>query len=325
MRQIRILPLVGIATLAACGGGGGGTSAPPVIATPAPTPTQTPTPTPTATSTHPDANVLPLAQTPRGKYETLCDAQVGTEAPQLVRYGRGIDLGLDLTGDAPGYAQSAAAPHENFGIQFNERDNSVALPDRVFTVRNDRGTYRLDLRPPAGGARTYLATARFTQSGTITPQFRYDCLYGNVTPPPIWPTTGTVRYDVAIVGTLTTGEGPTAQPYQLSDSVGSVVVDQASGDVRIDLTLTGRVAGTTIPLAALGRYGGTLRRQTDTSYLGGYRGTLSATDGVTGSAEIVGTFYGPAAEETGLIFRVSATDPSSGRRIEGAGYATARR
>lgn len=312
-------------TLAACGGGGNSSSAPSVIAAPAPAPTQTPTPTPTATSTNPDANVPPLAQTPREKYETLCDAQVGTDAPRLLAYGTGIDLGLDLTGDAPGYLQSVAPPHVRYGIQLGERDRAMALPDLAFTARYDTGSYRLELRPPASGARTYLATARLTQTAITSPPFRYDCLYGNITPPPIWPNSGTVRYDAAIVGTLTAGQGATAQPYQLGDSTGSIVVDQASGDVRVDLTLTGRVAGTTLPPAALGRYSGTLRRRADALYVGGFRGTLSAGDGITGSAEVVGTFYGPAAEETGLIFRVDVTDPASGRRIEGSGYATARR
>ncbi len=323
MRQIRILLLATASALAACGGGGNDTSGPPTIATPAPSPT--PTPTPGATPTNSDANVLPLALTPRERYETLCDAQVGTDAARLLPYGSGIDLSLDLTGDAPGFLQSFATPHPTYSVQMRERDRSVALPDLAYTARYDNSTYRLELRSPASGARTYLATARLTQTATGSPPFRYDCLYGNITPPPIWPNTGTVRYDAAIVGTLTATQGTSAQPYQLGDSTAGIVVNQASGDVRIDLTLTGRVAGTTIPLAALGRYGGTLRRQADALYVGGYRGTLAASDGVTGSAEIVGTFYGPAAEETGLVFRISATDPVSGRRIEGAGYATTRR
>jgi hypothetical protein len=117
------------------------------------------------------------------------------------------------------------------------------------------------------------------------------------------PRSGTGNYTTALDGTYTAKTGV----YAVTGTGTLTANFSGAGSINYSATLTGSREGDSAALAGLGALtGGAGTIQFGSS---GFKSTTSATGGGY-SLGVMGSFYGPAAQEVGGVFRL--TGPNSG-------------
>lgn len=297
--------------LTGCGGGGGGivsTPTPPATPTPSPTPSPTPTPTPT-----PSAVVQPFpSSNPPTAYSTVnvsVNANVTTApSPNGAQRVTGI-TSLTSVG-TPSFGSFEYRGPDNYAVEFGGFGGPVFDPDEKVASSEAYELFydfawepyfaNLELaRRDRGIQFTYL-TFGSVMAGIDRPDHGEITFFvaGSQTPDSQMPRSGSATYTGIADGLWI--DGSTVR--RLYGSSATLTADFGSGQVTSTLNLAGRSdpfgAFTAGQLTTLGVFNGTGAISGRT-----FDGSYAPTAGYSGP--FTGTFFGPAAEEYGLSFRLN--------------------
>lgn len=289
---------------AGCGGGGGGdlTSTPPTV---------TPSPSPS-----PPQPVPPFPGTPPASFfltdEVTATAAVRVERGNGTARVTGVERLTDVLAPNRSHVSVEYRGPDSYAIEMNgfggpsflpvEREDSSPIFD---TYRSqDKGGY-VDIlqvaKKGAGITLTYMSFGSYgflNISGASSELALSFLAIGSRTPASQMPTTGSARFSGIVDGLWVDG----ATTRRLYGSTATLTADFAAGRVTSVLALTGRDNPfgdfQSAPATSLGTFTGT-----GTIDASGFAGNYGASNGYSGPFS--GHFYGPAAEEHGLTFRLS--------------------
>ena len=308
--KIRAAALALPLALTACGGddgpssgGGGGTATPaPATPTPSPTPSPTATPAPSAGNRAFDAgsnfqgeiyaaeiNVLDVQGTTAGQFE-YGSSSAGVGAPDLdlqYRYtGPSADSMLALFGSEASYRGSEITDRDGDAFAYTATVTGDIQSDRLTVIPSAEADYVVLLRREVDRAET-------ANGNPARRTFESYYVTGDPTALSAIPTGADREYDMTVVTSSPTrdGAGGFAADGNLTFGFanasfsGAMVLTQlgASGTaIILEVTVSGRID----------RDDGT------------FQGTIRSADGAYSGA-VVGSFYGPGAEQIGLVFALA--------------------
>lgn len=311
MRRICLatLPLL----LASCGGDddsatGEGSSPPTAAPAPSPTPSPTPAPSPTPSPT-PSPSSYPTYDQQTGSV-TLLTAQAGysvAATPPTPLAFRGFASGATIQYDATAKSYALSVNGSNDSFVSSELAAGSPAGTQRYVKANGR-TFTVTQPMAAGRGFDYLRFARLTTTQSDGTPITASFVTGVVTRGTDVPSTGSVTLSRTVVAgeAYVTANGATTA-YSLGRSTLTISVDFAAGRVTGRLVLIGTPVngGADVTLSTI---------DANVDFTG--PGTVTPVSGEftpNANSLLAGAFFGPRANETGLLLSLQGTSASGAR------------
>lgn len=306
MRRLCLLTLPLL--LASCDDDNTGETNSPPTATPAPSPTPSPTPAPSPT---PTPSSYPTYDQQTGNV-SLLTAQAGyatnaSPPTPLTFFGFGSGTTIQYDASAKSYSLAVGGSAGADTFVSSERDSSAPSGTQRY-IKSDGRTFTVTQPIVAGRGFDYLRFARLTTKQSDGTPIAVSFVTGVVTRGVDVPSSGSVTLSrTAVTGEAYVTANGTTTAYSLGRSTLTISIDFAAGRVTGRMVLIGTPinGGADVTLSTI---------DANVDFSGA--GTVTPVSGdftPNANSYLAGAFFGPRANETGLLLSLQGSSASGAR------------